>query len=98
VRARNHRVENGKTKRLHERCVGVLRGGQDDAITRLPRSLVVIPAVMIMVMMIMGYAGVLVCFGMNGVMLRRVGELLEKMMHPMGGGRDQKKTKRRSGT
>ena len=75
----------------------VLRDGQDHTVGFLLPPLTVIAAVMIMVVMIMGDSGVLVCFGVNGVMLGRFGQLLEKMMHPMGSGRDQEETKRGSG-
>jgi hypothetical protein len=75
----------------------VLRDGQDHTVGFLLPPLTVIAAVMIMVMVIMGDSGVLVCFGVNGVMLGRFGQLLEKMMHPMGSGRDQKETKRCGG-
>jgi hypothetical protein len=92
VPARNFGFEDGKTKRLHERCRRVLRDGQDHAVGFLLPPLTVIAAVMIM-----GDSAVLVCFGVNGVMLGRFGQLLEEMMHPMGSGGDQEETKRGGG-
>lgn len=52
-----------------------LRDGQDHTVGFLLPPLAVIAAapVMILVMMIMGDSGVLVCFGVNGVMLGRFG-------------------------
>jgi hypothetical protein len=70
----------------------VLRDGQDHTVGFLLPPLTVIAAVMIM-----GDSAVLVCFGVNGVMLGRFGQLLEEMMHPMGSGGDQEETKRGSG-
>jgi hypothetical protein len=50
-----------------------------------------------MIVAVLAAAGVLVCIGVSRVLLRGARQLLEKMMHPMGSGRDQEETKHDSG-
>jgi hypothetical protein len=54
---------------------------------------VVVIAVVIIVTML-AVAGMLLCIGVSGVLLRGSRQLIEEMMHPMGSRRDQEKTKR----
>jgi hypothetical protein len=81
---------------VNQRCVGVLRNGQDDAIARLLRSSVVVAIVMIVV--VMRGAGVLVGCGVSALMLGGAGKLLEEMMYPMWRRRDQEKAENRGGS
>jgi hypothetical protein len=75
--------------------VGVLRNGQDHAIIFLLRPSVAIGIVMVMA--VMGGAGVIVGCGVSALMFGGAGQSLEEMMHPMGSGGDQEETKRGGG-
>jgi hypothetical protein len=93
VAALNRAFDDHKAKELNERCVSVLRDGQQDAIVLLRRMLAVMTVVITMAMLLA--CGVLGSISVGGMVLCRGGNLLEGMVHPMRRGGDQKKAERR---